>query len=225
MLNSRPLISPSIIASDLTDMARIASALDTEVIDLLHMDVMDGRFVPNLTFGPGFISSLKTHTEIPLDVHLMIEEPERSIEEYLALEPWVTVIHYESTRFPARLLNLVREEGGRSGLAINPATPLESIFDILPYADLVCIMSVDPGFYGQGFMEPALGRIARLKQHLREEGLEDVLIQVDGGINLENASRVFKAGVDILVAGSAVFKGGDPEASVRALKQSALPAT
>lgn len=212
------LISPSIIASDLTTIGEQVRTFDAGIVDLLHLDVMDGNFVPNLTFGPGFISSLKKHTAIPLDVHLMIEKPERSIGEYLEIKPWVVTIHYESTRFPARILQQIRKAGVLAGISLNPATPVETIFDLLPYADMVLIMSVDPGFYGQAFMEPAIGRIRKLAAHIRSEAGLNVRIQVDGGIGPDNIARVVDAGADIIVAGNAAFKGGDVNKNVRELR-------
>lgn len=219
--SKRVLISPSIIAGDLTTIGSDAQGFDPEVVDLLHMDVMDGNFVPNLTFGPGFIGSLGKHTSIPLDVHLMIEKPELSLESYIDLKPWCITIHYESTRFPARCLSLIREKGIKAGITINPATPVEAVFDLLPYCDLVLIMSVDPGFYGQSFMETAIPRIERLRRHIDADFGGKILIQVDGGVNTVNIGRIVAAGADILVAGSSAFKGGDVNSSVKALKKGA----
>ena len=143
------LLSPSIIASDLSTMGRDVSAFDPSAFDLLHLDVMDGNFVPNLTFGPGYIKALGAHTSIPLDIHLMIERPELSVERYLECAPWCVTIHYESTRFPSRLLQTIRKAGVRAGISINPATPVEAVHDLCGEVDLILVMSVDPGFYGQ----------------------------------------------------------------------------
>ncbi len=215
------LISPSIIATDLTAISEQVKSFDPGLVNLLHCDVMDGNFVPNLTFGPGFIMDLKKHTEIPLDVHLMIEKPERSIDQYMKAKPWALTIHYESTRFPARLLTEIRIAGILAGISINPATPVEAVFDLLPYADLVLVMSVDPGFYGQAFMEPAVGRIRRLSEQLQQAGLTTVRIEVDGGIGTGNIAAVVRAGAGIIVAGNSAFKGGDIHANIRALLKSA----
>lgn len=216
--NNKLLISPSIIATDLTTIGDQVRDFDSGIVDLLHIDVMDGNFVPNLTFGPGYISSLKKHTAIPLDVHLMIERPERSIGEYLEIRPWAATIHYESTRFPARILQQIRKAGVLAGIAINPATPVEAVFDLLAYADMVLVMSVDPGFYGQAFMEPAIGRIQKLARHLQSMPDLNVRIQVDGGIGPDNIARVASAGATIVVAGNSAFKGGDVNKNVQVLR-------
>ncbi|MBP7734554.1 MAG: ribulose-phosphate 3-epimerase [Spirochaetes bacterium] len=211
------LISPSIIASDLTTMGMRVKTFDSGLVDLLHLDVMDGNFVPNLTFGPGYIRDLKKQSSIPLDVHLMIERPERSIQEYIDIAPWAITIHYESTRFPARVLQQLRKAGIIAGIAVNPATPVESIFDLVSYADMVLIMSVDPGFYGQAFMEPAIGRIQKLSKFLASLPERKMMIQVDGGIGPDNIARVVSAGATVIVAGNSAFKGGDVNNNVREL--------
>ena len=216
------LIAPSLIADDLSVMGITARSFDPAIVDLLHMDVMDGNFVPNLTFGPGYIQNLQKHVAVPLDVHLMIEKPEHSVEQYMALKPWCVTIHYESTRFPGRILSQIRNAKIIAGLALNPATPVENSFDLLPFCDIVLIMSVDPGFYGQTFMESSLERIERLAGHLKKAGYGGkIRIQVDGGITRDNISKVVKAGASIVVAGSASFRGGDVNRSVRELKESA----
>lgn len=221
MKKENVMISPSIIATDLTRIGEMVKDFDPALVDLLHMDVMDGHFVPNITFGPAFIEALGKNSNIPLDIHLMIEKPENSINEYMAMSPWCVTIHYEATRFPARLLSLIRESGTKAGLSINPATPVESIRDILPYADMVLIMSVDPGFYGQKFMPEAIPRIEKLRRYAGDLGCDDLLIQVDGGVNRDNIQSLVTAGADILVAGGAAFKGGDVNTNVAALKEAA----
>jgi ribulose-phosphate 3-epimerase len=209
-------------------MGDYVSQFDPSVVDLLHLDVMDGNFVPNITFGPGYIKDLQPHTSIPLDVHLMIEKPENSIGRYLEMRPWCVTIHYESTRFPARALAQIRDSGVRAGISINPATPVEVLYDLAGYADLALIMSVDPGFYGQPFMPEALGRIRRLKTYIDAHDLSGKLvIQVDGGISRTNIAQVAGAGARIIVAGNAVFSGGEVNKNARELKEiagTALPA-
>ena len=215
------LISPSIIASDLSVFGENVKKIDDKVVDLLHIDVMDGNFVPNLTFGPGYAKALKNHSTIPFDVHLMIENPELSIDEYIEIKPWCITIHYESTRFPARLLKMIKEKGIKAGLSINPSTPVESVFDLLPYLDMVLIMSVEPGFYGQSFMETSLKRIKKLSHYISEENFDNIMIQVDGGINPENIKSVVDAGASVIVAGSSAFKNNEVNKNVKELKKKA----
>jgi len=222
MSSKRILISPSLIASDLSIMGETVRSFDPAEVDLLHMDVMDGHFVPNMTFGPGYIKNIQSHTSIPLDVHLMIENPEQFVESYLALKPWAVTVHYEATRFPARLCSMIRESGCRAGISINPATPVQALFDIINYTDIVLVMSVDPGFYGQSFMPIALDRISRLKQFLVREGLTDTIIAVDGGINLNNIASVVSAGASLVVAGNAAFRDGNVNENVKELRKAAL---
>ncbi len=219
MISKTIIISPSIIAGDLSTLGTDVAGFDPAVIDMLHMDVMDGNFVPNLTFGPGYISNLKKHTDIPLDVHLMIEKPENSLEDYIKIQPEYIVIHYESTRFPARSLKLIRENNIKSGIALNPATPVENIFPIIDYCDMILIMSVDPGFYGQSFMESSILKIKKLKEFLISENYSNVKIQVDGGINEDNIKDIISAGADIIVAGSHLVKGGDINSRALNLKK------
>ena len=217
------LISPSIIATDLSTLGSRINEFNPEVIDLLHMDVMDGNFVPNITFGPGYIRDLMSHTEIPFDVHLMIDTPEKSIDSFIELKPWVITIHYETTHFPIRLLKLIRDAGIRAGISLNPGTPVQTLYDIIPYADMVLVMSVDPGFYGQSFLETSYTRIHTLFTHMREQGYShEPLIQVDGGISLENINNVRKAGAEIFVAGKSAFSGIDVNHNVRELKKQAM---
>lgn len=215
-------ISPSIIASDLTTLGNDVASFDPAIIDLLHIDVMDGHFVPNLTFGPGYIKKLMAHTNIPLDIHLMIENSDVAIAQYLEIKPRYLTIHYESSRFPIRLLSLIRNSGILAGLSVNPATPVASIKNILPYLDLVLIMSVDPGFYGQKFLDIALSKIVELKNIIHQMNLEkQIVIQVDGGITEENIAAVVKAGAGIIVAGNSAFSGGNVNENVLNLKKAA----
>lgn len=219
-INSRTiLVSPSIIAGDLSTTGTDVVNFDPAVIDMLHMDVMDGNFVPNLTFGPSYISDLKKHTTIPLDVHLMIEKPENSLEEYIKIMPEYIVIHYESTKFPVRSLNIIKEHNIKSGIALNPATPVENIFDLVEYCDMILIMSVDPGFYGQSFMKSSITKIKKLKEFIISENHQNIKIQVDGGINEYNVKDVVSAGAEVIVAGNYLFKGGDINSKALKLKK------
>ena len=217
---NKVMISPSLIAADLSDMASIVKTFDPSIIDLLHLDVMDGNFVPNITFGASYAKALKAHTNIPLDVHLMIENPEKYVEDFAQAEPWCITFHYEATRYSARLLQRIRDLKTKSAVAVNPSTPVESVFDIAVYADMILIMSVEPGFYGQKFMPIALNKIERLKKFLRDNKLE-TLIQVDGGINSQNICDIISAGADIAVAGGSAFAGGLVNENVREMKGAA----
>lgn len=222
-LNNSLLVSTSIIATDLTTLGITLKGFDPDIVDLLHMDVMDGVYVPNLTIGPDYIKALQGHTDIPFDVHLMIEQPENSIERYIEINPWLITIHYESTRFPLRILSTIRSSGINAGLSINPATPVETIFDLLPYIDIILIMSVDPGFYGQSFMDISLRRIERLFSFINNEGFAGkTIIQVDGGITKDNIHQVVESGGRIIVTGSSAFKGGDINKNIKDLKKIAL---
>jgi ribulose-phosphate 3-epimerase len=220
--SNKVIISPSIIAGDLSTIGVDVETYNSDIIDMLHMDIMDGHFVPNLTFGPGFIENLKTHTKIPIDIHLMIEKPENSLKKYIELNPEYIAIHYESTKFHARYLNLIRENKINSGLALNPSTPIEAVFDLIEYCDMILIMSVDPGFYGQPFMKQSISKIGRLKEYLLLNNFNKVKIQIDGGINEMNIKDVVSAGADIVVAGNSLFKEGDINQNVLKLKKIAI---
>jgi len=219
------VVSPSIIASDLSAAGQTVGEMDSDIVDLIHLDVMDGHFVPNLTFGHGYIQNLSAHTSIPLDAHLMIEPPENSISSYLELDVWGVTIHYEATRFPARLLERIRDARKHAGLAINPSTPVESVFDLIFYADKILIMSVDPGFYGQPFMKESLKRVERLAAFAIKEGHKDLLIQIDGGISKDNIKDAVSSGARLIVAGGAVFKDGNVNDNVAFLKASTVSNT
>ena len=221
-ISNKVIVSPSIIAGDLSTIGVDVETYNADIIDMLHMDIMDGNFVPNLTFGPGFIENLKKHTRIPIDIHLMIEKPENSLKRYMELNPKYITIHYESTKFPARYLNLIKENGINSGLALNPSTPIEAVFDLIEYCDMILIMSVDPGFYGQPFMKQSISRISRLKEYLVLNNFNKVKIEVDGGISEMNIKDVVSAGADIIVAGNSLFKEGDINKNALKLKNTAI---
>ena len=214
------LIAPSILAADLADLESAVEICERGGADFLHVDVMDGHFVPNLTIGIPVIEALARRTDLPLDVHLMVSNPERLLDQSLdAGSSWLSV-HWEAATHLDRLLSRIREKGARAGVALNPATPVDVLDDILPALDFVLIMSVNPGFAGQRFLPYALEKARRLQAKARERNLK-VTIAMDGGVDLENIRRVTAAGVDLCVAGSAVFGSKDPAATIAALRSRA----
>lgn len=214
------LIAPSILAADLADLESAVEICERGGADFLHVDVMDGHFVPNLTIGIPVIEALARRTDLPLDVHLMVSNPGHLLDRYLeAGSSWLSV-HWEAAAHLDRLLTRIREKGARAGVALNPATPIEVLDDILPACDFVLIMSVNPGFAGQSFLPYALAKARRLQAKVQERNLE-VTIAMDGGVDLDNISRVAAAGVDFCVAGSAVFGSKDPAATIAALRSRA----
>jgi ribulose-phosphate 3-epimerase len=210
-------IAPSILSADGSRLGEEITAVEAAGADLLHIDVMDGHFVPNITIGPGLIASLRKRTRIPFDVHLMIENPERYIDDFAnAGSDWITV-HVEATVHLHRLVSLIREKGVRAGVSLNPATPLGLVEPILPEIDLLLVMTVNPGFGGQKFIEGMLPKIAEAKRLIREIAPE-VLIEVDGGVTRKNIRSIADAGADILVAGSSVFGSGNYSETIGAMK-------
>lgn len=200
------LVAPSLLSADFSELRAEMDRVTAAGADWLHVDVMDGHFVPNLTLGMPIIKSLKPHARIPLDVHLMIEKPERYIEEFIAAGSDYLTLHVESTETLAASLRRIRELGARAGLTLRPGTPVEALKAFLPLADLVLVMTVEPGFGGQSFMAEQLEKIRTLK-NWRAENRWSYLIEVDGGVAASTAPQCVRAGADVLVAGSAVFKG------------------
>ncbi|MBV8519631.1 MAG: ribulose-phosphate 3-epimerase [Acidobacteria bacterium] len=208
-------IAPSLLSADF---ARLADELATvEHADLLHLDVMDGHFVPNLTIGPALIKALRKHTKLPFDCHLMIAEPQRYIGAFLDAGADLISIHIETEPHLQRALQMIRDGGAKAGIAINPATSAESLTSALDFCDYILVMTVNPGFGGQKFIEPVVPKIRHIARLVRERGLR-VEIEVDGGIDAGTAPRVVDAGASILVAGSAVFGKPDRDAAMRAIR-------
>ena len=213
-------IAPSILSADFTRLGEQIAEAEAGGADWIHVDVMDGHFVPNITIGPLIVEAARRSTRLPLDVHLMIENPDRYLDEFVtAGAAWLTV-HQETCPHLQRTVQKIRELGARPGVAVNPSTPVESLVDVLPFVDLILVMTVNPGFGGQRFIEECLAKVARLARQLESRGLSHVQIEVDGGIDPTTAPRVVAAGASVLVAGSAVFGQGSIEENIGAIRRS-----
>ena len=215
-LPGAPALAPSILAADFARLGEEIAAVEAGGARLLHLDVMDGHFVPNLTIGPPVVESIHRVTGLPLDVHLMIEEPDRYIERFARAGADLISVHQEAVPHLQRTVALIHDCGAAAGVALNPATPLGTLEEILPELDFVLLMSVNPGFGGQRFIPSVLRKIETLRTRIGAAGLE-VRIQVDGGVGPDNAEELVRRGADYLVAGSAVFDGRDPQDRARAL--------
>jgi len=211
-------IAPSILSADFSRLGDEVRAVERGGADVIHVDVMDGHFVPNITIGPLVVQGLKKLTSLPLDVHLMIENPERYIETFAqAGSDWIT-FHTEACSHPKRVIKKIRQWNARPGIVLKPATPLKSLFPILEDIDLVLIMSVNPGFGGQSFIPSTLKKIARLKK-LIDENRYPLEIEVDGGVKIENIREVSKAGGDIFVVGTGIFKTDNYGETIKKLRE------
>ncbi len=207
------IISPSILSADFGRLEDETLMLNESAAEWIHIDVMDGVFVPNISFGFPVLSSIKKHATKVLDVHLMIVEPEKYVERFANAGADIVVFHSEATTQPLQTIEIIKKCGAKAGVSIKPGTPVSSIEQLLPHLDLVLIMSVEPGFGGQKFHESSIEKVKELKAMIDACGSE-VLIEVDGGVNAENAGRLFEAGADALVAGSSVFSAADPQAAI-----------
>jgi ribulose-phosphate 3-epimerase len=217
-------LAPSILSADFAHLAEQVRLVAEGGATVIHVDVMDGHFVPNITIGPPVVRSLRKATDLPLDCHLMIENPDQYIPDFVdAGADWISV-HQEATRHLNRTLHLIRSHGVHAGVVINPATPVETLTEVLDIVDYVLVMSVNPGFGGQKFIPAAVHKIRRLAD-LRADRRLQYRIEVDGGIALDTVAEVVRAGAEILVAGNAVFGTGDPTSNARKLLKAATEAT
>ena len=213
-------IAPSILSADFTRLGHCIAEAESGGADWIHVDVMDGHFVPNITIGPMIADAARRATKLPLDVHLMIEDPDRYLEVFVEAGATYLTVHQETCRHLHRTVQRIRELGARPGVAINPATPAAALTDILPFIDLALVMSVNPGFGGQKFIPEVLPKLTQLAREAQARGFGQLEIEIDGGISPETASTAVAAGATVLVAGSAVFSSGDIQENVRNLRRS-----
>lgn len=211
------IIAPSILSADFTRLGEEIKAVEKAGADWLHLDIMDGHFVPNITIGPPVVASIRKVTKLTLDVHLMIEDADTYIPEFAKAGADIITVHQEACRHLHRTVHLIKSLGKKAGVVINPATPVHALKEIIADIDLVLIMSVNPGFGGQSFIPGSLGKLAEVRQMLKDRNVK-AEIEVDGGVTRDNAGDIVRAGASVLVAGNAVFKSGDYAAAIKAIK-------
>lgn len=214
---SSPIVAPSVLAADFANLQRDVEMLNESQADWIHVDIMDGLFVPNISFGLPVCEAIHRHASKPLDVHLMIEQPDRYLEAFKKAGAEVISVHYEACTHLHRTLQHIKSLGCQAGVAINPHTSIQLLEDTIQDIDLVCVMSVNPGFGGQSFIANTYQKVQALKELITRKG-SGALIEIDGGVNADNAPKLMAAGADVLVAGSFVFKSDDPISTIKALK-------
>lgn len=217
-----PIVAPSLLAADFGNLQADVEMVERSQAGWHHLDIMDGVFVPNISYGMPVIKAIAKHAKKPLDAHLMIVEPDRYIQNFADLGCANLTVHYEASTHLHRTLQAIRQAGMKAGVALNPHTPVIVLESVLSEIDLVCIMSVNPGFGGQSFIPEALEKVRKLRKMIQERNLQ-TLIEVDGGVNHENAPELLEAGADVLVAGSLVFRSDDPEATIERLARLKKP--
>jgi ribulose-phosphate 3-epimerase len=219
-MSAKPLIAPSILSADFGLLAEEVRRVEKAGADWVHVDVMDGHFVPNITAGPVMVQGLKRHTDLPLDVHLMIDAPEKYIPAFAKAGAWMLTVHLEACRRPAEVVRLIKKSGCRAGMSVRPRTPVERLAPLMKDLDLVLVMTVEPGFGGQSFMDDMMPKVRWAKDRFR--GMKrKAWVEVDGGINADTAPVTVRAGADVLVAGSAIFGRPDPGRALKDLRKAA----
>src|SRR6266550_88621 len=222
MTNGRTIdIAPSILSADFSCLSEEIAAVERGGATILHVDVMDGHFVPNITLGLPVVKSLASTTRLPIDAHLMISEPGRYAEQFVEAGAKMVSVHVEADAHLHRTLTSIKAAGAQAGVVLNPATPIETLGEALPFADYVLVMSVNPGFGGQKFIQTSVDKVRRLRRMIEERQLH-TRIEIDGGIDLENIASVVAAGAEIIVAGSAIFGAPDPEVAVKGLRDATV---
>jgi ribulose-phosphate 3-epimerase len=211
-------IAPSLLSANFADIRGQIDMVQRAGADYLHLDVMDGRFVPNITWGPKIIGDLRPLSGLPFDTHLMIVEPERYVADFVKAGANIVTVHWEATVHANRLINQIKELGVRAGLAINPATSLTVLDEILPYIDLLLVMSVNPGFGGQSYIPTSTAKIAAARRIIDERRLQ-IEIEVDGGVTLDNVAEIFRAGADTVVMGAGIFGTSDPAGTIARVRK------